>query len=182
MRIMITLLMVLSLWLTVNCSAEDTFTIKAQTEDSDRDFLELFPEEEQCIILAFEHQLDTFAIYYRVHHTGMVSTASSVGLWDVGSLYWNSEDKTLDGFLEYIIAPSREQLANVEINEKAFKEKVKKDYPFVKELRIRERKEEALQKEKNRFFLILYEIYQKLINTPEGKRCLKELGLNERED
>ena len=165
------------LLLAAGCSsysfAEETFVLKAQTEDTSMDFLEAFNEEEKCIILAFEHQLDTFAGYYVYHYatqlfTGTISPTSSVSLWDVGSIYYNSQEKTLEGFLEYIIAPSRNFKTNQELSEEGFKEKVRKDYNFVKKQRERE-------KEENEFSNLLLGMYRKLRSEPKGREWLKSI-------
>jgi len=152
----------------------DEFTL-TQKKSDDKSFLEVFTEEEKCIILSFEHQLDIFGFYYKYHHKAMVETAGDIELWDVASLYWNSNKKTLDGFLEYITMPSRKFTTNVEFNEEAFKDKVKKDYEFVKEVRIKELKEELERQKEDEFFTLVYKIYTELMNSSKGREYFKKI-------
>jgi len=176
------LLGIIVLNLMVNCSlvyAEPDEFVLTQKKSDDKSFLEVFTEEEQCIILSFEHQLDIFGFYYKYHHRAMVETAGDIELWDVASLYWNSSAKTLDGFLEYIVAPSRKFTTNIEYNEEAFKDKVWKDYEFVKKTRIKEREKE-LKKELERqkddeFFNFVYKIYTELMNSSKGREYFKRI-------
>ena len=164
-----TLLMGFIVLLTVscNCFAEETFILKAETEDTSKDFLEMFNEEEKCIILAFESQLQSFATIYSYHHKGpMGNIGSSVSLWDVGSLYYNSKEKTLEGFLDYICKPMLEKAANTEINIEMFKDRIMKDYEFVKHQRERE-------KEENEFFNLLFGVYQKLLSEPKAREYFR---------
>ena len=160
--------------------AGETFILKAQTEDTDRDFLELFTEEEQCIILSFEHQLDTFAMIYSYHHKGPVATTnSSVSLWGVGSLYYNSSDKTLEGFLDYLCKPIIEKVANIGINVVSFKDRVRKDYEFVKCEQAKKAEEEKKlaelkikQQQEEEFFNDAMLLYNAFKSSSQGRRIM----------
>lgn len=148
--------------------AEEMNIMNFVAKEENKDFLETFNEEEQCIILAFEHQLETFAMIYSYHHVDLISTAQSVSLWDVASLYWNSKEKTLDGFLEYICKPILEKKANIELNVASFKDKVKKDYEFIKYKRFK-------KKEKDDFNEFIYKLFEKWMEHPQGRRTFDML-------
>jgi len=164
-------IIVLNLMANYSYAAPEEFTL-TQKKTDDKSFLEVFTEEEKCIILSFEHQLDIFGFYYKYHHKAMVETAGDIELWDVASLYWNSDTKTLDGFLEYITAPSRPFISNMEYNEEAFKDKVKKDYGFVKKVRA---KEQIERQKENEFFTFVYKIYTELMNSSKGREYFKKI-------
>ncbi len=178
----IKLLMILGLLLMGNCSEiyaeEQTFLIMPQAKDESRDFLDVFTEEEKCVVLAFEHQLDTFELFYSYHHTfGGVQTSSDVSLWDVGSLYWNYEKKTLDEFLDYICKPILEKRTNMGKNVKTFKEKVKKDYVFVRKMRKKQQEKELKFKKEDEFFIFVYRMYEKIMKSSRGRGYFKRLEL-----
>ena len=151
-----------------NIYAEEMNITNFITKEENKDFLETFNEDEQCIILAFEHQLETFAMIYSYHHTDLISTAQSVSLWDVASLYWNSQERTLDGFLEYICKPILEKKANIELNIASFKDKLKKDYEFIKYKRFK-------KKEKDDFNEFIYKLFEKWMEHPQGRRTFDML-------
>lgn len=204
----ILILLVFSLLFCGNVTAQDqqSFIIIPQTKETEKDFLDMFTEEEKCIILSIEPQLDIFAMFYSYHHTGITSTASVISLFDVASLYYNdwtlwvsansmSEDekkdnpdylkkdgflkmfskkKTLDGFLDYIIAPSLNHRTNIDKNIEAFKKKVYQDYNFIKARREKKNKEE---KEEKDFFEFIFRIYKELLKNPKAQQYFNKLKL-----
>ncbi len=181
MRILL-MIFVLNVILNANVYAESEqiFVVVPQTaQKSSEEILSIFEtEEEKCIVLAFEPQLETFGKLY-IYHFGKPTSRQlypKATLQDVATLYYSYDKKGLDEFLDFVIAPSSQYLANSEVNVAMFREKVWQDYKFIKDKRkIRDR-------QKNRED-VMYNSLVDLANNPVGQRILGELirRLNELE-
>ena len=150
-----------------------SFEINKEFIRENRDFLDMFTKEERYIILAFEPQLDIFTTFYNVRHTTILMkevafTGSQRDLKDVASLYYESKDKTLDGFLDYIINPTIEKRANFEVNVEAFRAKVWQDYRFIK-------KSEGYKKDKDEFANFAFQLFLKLKGSSYWKLIMEKM-------